>query len=65
MNSILQNSKNLFVAARGHVQRVIDVALIVSNMSRLAGIIKRRHEYDEIQVGQGISLSFMNVLKMG
>ncbi len=41
---------NMYTAARGHVQRVIDVAPLISNMSRMSTILNRRNDYDPIQV---------------
>ena len=43
-------TKNMYAAARGHVQRVIDVALLISNMSRMATIVKRKADYEDYQV---------------
>ena len=43
----------MYVAARGRIQRYVDVALLMSNMSQLATVIKRA---DSFSTGQYIAL---------
>lgn len=45
--------KNVFVAARGRIQRYVDVALLMSNMSQLATVIKRASMFS---AGQYVAL---------
>ena len=46
--------QNIYVTARHHVQRVIDVTLMINNMSRLSTILDRSYTYEPYQVSDMI-----------
>ena len=49
--------QNDYAKARNNVQRVIDVTLLINNVSRLSTIQIRSHTYEPYQVGMVIIIS--------
>ena len=52
---------NYYVAARGHIQRAVDVALIMSNMSHLATLLHRQSEYKKAELHLLVSCLILSI----